>query len=128
MAMSWIWAGMVILSLICGFCTGNLDAVATAALNGAQSAVELSFSMAGILCLWSGVMEILNACGLSQKIAGLFRPLLRRLLPHASRDAETLGRRFRQSLRQSSGPGQRRHSIGCPGRLADGPGLWRHRQ
>ena len=55
---------MVILSLICGFCTGNLDAVAAAALNGAQSAVELSFSMAGILCLWSGVMEILNACGL----------------------------------------------------------------
>ena len=81
---------MVILSLICGFCTGNLDAVAAAALNGAQSAVELSFSMAGILCLWSGVMEILNACGLSQRIAGLFRPLLRRLLPRASRDTETL--------------------------------------
>ena len=81
---------MVILSLFCGLCTGNLDAVASAALNGAQSAVELSFSMAGILCLWSGVMEILNACGISQKIAALFRPLLRRLLPQASRDAETL--------------------------------------
>lgn len=90
MAMSWIWAGMVILSLFCGLCTGNLDAVASAALNGAQSAVELSFSMAGILCLWSGVMEILNACGISQKLAALFRPLLRRLLPQASRDAETL--------------------------------------
>lgn len=90
MAMSWIWAGMVILSLFCGLCTGNLDAVASAALNGAQSAVELSFSMAGILCLWSGVMEILNACGISQKLAVLFRPLLRRLLPQASRDAETL--------------------------------------
>ena len=86
MAMSWIWAGMVILSLFCGLCTGNLDAVASAALNGAQSAVELSFSMAGILCLWSGVMEILHA----QKLAALFRPLLRRLLPQASRDAETL--------------------------------------
>ena len=90
MAMSWIWAGMVILSLFCGLCTGSLDAVASAALNGAQSAVELSFSMAGILCLWSGVMEILNACGISQKLAALFRPLLRRLLPQASRDAETL--------------------------------------
>ena len=90
MAMSWIWAGMVILSLFCGLCTGNLDEVASAALNGAQSAVELSFSMAGILCLWSGVMEILNACGISQKLAALFRPLLRRLLPQASRDAETV--------------------------------------
>ena len=51
MAISWIWAGMVILSLFCGLYTGNLDDVASAALNGAQSAVELSFSMAGVLCL-----------------------------------------------------------------------------
>mgnify|MGYP007127592539 FL=1 len=66
-----------------------LNAVA-AALDGAQSALELSLSMAGILCLWSGVMEILNVCGLSRRIAALFRPLLRRLLPNASRDEETL--------------------------------------
>ena len=37
MAMSWIWAGMVILSLFCGLCTGNLDAVASAALNIAST-------------------------------------------------------------------------------------------
>ena len=82
MAISWIWAGMVILSLFCGLYTGNLDDVASAALNGAQSAVELSFSMAGVLCLWSGVMEVLNACGLSQKIAGCFHPLLHLSLIH----------------------------------------------
>ena len=64
--------------------------MAAAALDGAQSALELSLSMAGILCLWSGVMEILNVCGLSRRIAALFRPLLRRLLPNASRDEETL--------------------------------------
>ena len=90
MAMTFIWAAMVISSLLCGFCTGNLDAVTSAALSGAQSAVELSFSMAGVLCLWSGVMEILNACGISRKIAEFFQPLLCRLLPAASRDAETL--------------------------------------
>ena len=35
-------------------------------------------------------MEVLNACGLSQKIAGCFHPLLHRLLPQASQDSETL--------------------------------------
>lgn len=35
-------------------------------------------------------MEIMNACGLSEGLAGLFRPILRRLLPNASRDPETL--------------------------------------
>ena len=90
MAMAWVWTGMVVLSLIFGIFTGNLDAVANAALEGAESAVELSLSMAGILCLWSGVMEIMNACGLSDRLARAFRPVLRRLLPEASKDPETL--------------------------------------
>ena len=83
MAMSYIWSGLVILSFLWGLFHGNLSSVAAAALDGAQSALELSLSMAGILCLWSGVMEILNVCGLSRR-------LLRRLLPNASRDEETL--------------------------------------
>ena len=90
MAMSWVWTGMVVIAFFYGVYNGTLDVVAAAALNGAQSALELSLSMAGILCLWSGVMEILNVCGLSRRIAILFRPLLRRLLPNASRDEETL--------------------------------------
>lgn len=90
MAMTWVWTGMVVLPLLFGLATGRLDAVAAAALEGAGSAVELSIAMAGTLCLWSGVMEILNVCGLSAGLARAFRPLLRRLLPRASRDPETL--------------------------------------
>ncbi len=90
MAMTWVWTGMVVLSLIFGLATGRLDAVAAAALEGAGDAVELSIAMAGSLCLWSGVMEILNVCGLSAGLAQAFRPLLRRLLPRASQDPETL--------------------------------------
>nr|WP_325299003.1 spore maturation protein A [uncultured Dysosmobacter sp.] len=88
--MTWVWTGMVVLSLIFGVFTGNLDAVANAALEGARSAIDLSVSMAGILCLWSGVMEVMNACGLSAGLARAFRPVLRRLLPNACRDEETL--------------------------------------
>lgn len=90
MAMTWVWSGMVVSSLIFGLLTGRLDAVAAAALDGAGSAIQLGLAMAGALCLWSGVMEVMNACGLSSELARAFRPLLRRLLPHASRDRETL--------------------------------------
>ena len=90
MEITWVWTGMVTLSLLFGVVFGRLDAVASAALEGARSAVELGISMAGVLCLWSGVMEIMNACGLSAGLARCFRPLLRRLLPNASRDEETL--------------------------------------
>ena len=88
--MTWLWSGRVVLSVIFGLATGQLDAVSEAALSGASSAVELSLTMAGVLCLWSGVMEIMNVCGISGCLARLFRPLLRRLLPQASRDSETL--------------------------------------
>ena len=90
MEMAWVWTGMVTLSLLFGAAQGRLDAVAAAALEGARSAVELGISMAGILCLWSGVMEIMNASGVSAGLARLFRPLLRRLLPEACRDGDTL--------------------------------------
>lgn len=90
MAMTWIWSAMVIFSLLFGLLSGNLDAVSAAALEGADTAVRLGISMAGMLCLWSGVMEIMNACGLSAGLARAFRPLLRHLLPNASRDEETL--------------------------------------
>ncbi|MCI8329820.1 MAG: spore maturation protein A [Oscillibacter sp.] len=90
MEITWIWTGMVTLSLLFGIATGNLDAVANGALEGARSAIELSLSMAGILCLWSGVMEVMNACGISAGLARLFRPILRRLLPDACRDEEAL--------------------------------------
>ena len=90
MAMSWIWGGMVILSLLFGAATGRIYAVSEAALSGAQNAVELSLFMAGVLCLWSGIMEIMRVCGLTDGLARAFRPLMRRLLPEASRDRETL--------------------------------------
>lgn len=90
MAMTRVWTGMVVLSLLFGAVTGRLDAVSDAALEGAASAVDLSVSMAGVMCLWSGVMEVMNVCGISGALARAFRPLLRRLMPQASRDSETL--------------------------------------
>ena len=90
MTMAVVWTGMVVLSLAFGLATGRVDAVANAALEGAGSAIELCISMAGILCLWTGVMEIMNQCGLTEKLARAFRPLLRRLMPAACRDEETL--------------------------------------
>ena len=90
MAMTIVWTGMVVISLIFGAFTGNMSAVSAAALEGAKSAVELCLSMSGIICLWSGVMEIMNQAGISGALSRAFRPLLRRLMPCACRDPETL--------------------------------------
>ena len=90
MAMAWIWTGMVVLSVVCGFTNGTIGAVGNAATEGAAAAVELCLNMAGVMCLWSGIMAVMKASGLSDGLSRLFRPVLSRLLPRASRDSETL--------------------------------------
>ena len=78
MAMAWLWTGMVAVSLVFGILTGSVGELGNAALEGASAAVELCVAMAGIMCLWTGVMEVMDQCGLSAALARLFRPLLRR--------------------------------------------------
>lgn len=88
--MAFIWTGMVVLSLICAILTGNEAALAAATLEGAKAAVQLCISMAGILCLWMGIMEMMKRAGLADKIARLLHPLLRRLFPDFARDGDVM--------------------------------------
>ena len=90
MAMSIIWTGLGLLSFLGGLGRGRGPAVATAALDGAAAAVELCLSLAGVLCLWMGVMEIMRRSGLSQKLSRLLMPVLRRLYPAFARDREVM--------------------------------------
>lgn len=83
MTMSWIWTGMVVLSLLAGGFTGRGQEVAAAAVTGAGEAVRLCLSMAGMLCLWTGVMEVMGQSGLAAGLARLLRPVLGRLFPSA---------------------------------------------
>lgn len=84
------WTLMVTVSLVYGAVSGRLSAVTAAALEGAAAAVELVLVMAGALCLWSGVLELMRRSGMAAGLSRLLRPVLRRLLPQAGRDEETL--------------------------------------
>ena len=90
MAMSYFLTAMAVLALVFGLLRGTLPAVTAAALEGADSAIRLSVSLAGTLCLWNGVLTLWEESGLARGLSQLFRPLLRRLLPQACRDPETL--------------------------------------
>ena len=88
--MAWLWTGMVVLSAIFGFLNGTIGAVGDAAMEGASAAIELCLSMAGIICLWNGIMSVMNACGITDFLNRLFQPVLSRLMPRACRDKTTL--------------------------------------
>ena len=90
MAMAWIFTAMIVISVVFGICNGTMDAVSAAALSGANDAVTLCISLLGVICLWSGVLEIMDQSGLSQKLAAVFRPFLRKIFPDAAGDPTTL--------------------------------------
>ena len=88
--MSVIWSVMVLASVLCAAATGQEGDVAAAALEGAAAAVELCLSMAGVLCLWTGVMEVMKRSGLTEGLSRLLRPVLRRLYPDFAGDREVM--------------------------------------
>ena len=90
MAMTVIWTGMTVGALVFSLALGNQAELAPAALDGASSAVQLGISMAGVLCLWMGVMEVMQRSGLAEKLARLLKPVLGRLFPDFASDKGTM--------------------------------------
>lgn len=88
--LSVVWVCFLVLSLVCGVATGRLDAVTAAVSTGAAEAVTLAISIAGLMCFWSGLMELISASGLAEKLSRLLMPVLRPLFGAASRDREAM--------------------------------------
>ena len=74
---NYIWAGMILFSIILSFLNGRAEEVALAASAGAAKAVEVCLEMAGIMMLWSGLMNIAAESGLIEKFSRLLRPVYR---------------------------------------------------
>lgn len=91
MTLSVIWTVLAAVSVLFGAATGNAAEVGTAAMQGAGAAVELCLGIGGMLCLWSGVMELMRRAGILAGLSRMLHPLLSRLFPVAARDEETMG-------------------------------------
>ena len=90
MAMSVIWCGMVVISILGGVLSGTAREVAAAAIGGAAAGVELCLGLMGVMCLWTGVMEVMRRAGLTEKLSLLLRPLLGCLYSAFREDSETM--------------------------------------
>ena len=86
MVMGWIWTGLIALSILSAALTGRGDALAGAAMKGAQSGVTLTVSMAGAVCLWSGVGKLLEKNGAMELLSKLLSPILGRIFPDSRED------------------------------------------
>ena len=91
MAMSYVWVILLFVSVVFGALTGSAGAVGAAAVQGAESAVELTLSLAGPMIFYSALLEVMERSGLTEKLSSALRPILGRLFPSSQKDAELAG-------------------------------------
>ena len=91
MVMSWIWTGFVGIAILSAMLQGNGSELAASVLAGAQAGITLAISMAGSLCLWTGVGRLMETIGLTQALSRLLAPVLRRLFPSTRTDSALAG-------------------------------------
>ena len=84
--LNYIWAGMILLGVIYGVCTGQMSALTGGAIDSAREAVSLCITMAGVMALWMGLMEIAQESGMVTKMTKGIRPFLRFMFPRLPED------------------------------------------
>ena len=89
--LNYIWFGMIVIAVIVGTITGNIDAVTQAAIDMAKTAVEIAISLIGIMALWLGIMKIAEKSGLIRMIARGLRPITLQLFPDVPPDHPAIG-------------------------------------
>ena len=87
----YIWGFMIIASVLYSMINGTQEQLNSAILTSASDAIELTVSMCGTVCLWSGIMEIADKSGITNAISKLLSPLTGKLFP----DLDKSGKSFR---------------------------------
>ena len=91
MVMSWIFTLFLSSSILFSLFLGNGNALASAIPEGAQKGITLAVSMAGSICLWTGVGRLLEKCGAVGFLSRLIEPVLGRIFPSTRDDPVLAG-------------------------------------
>ncbi len=76
-----IWPVFIIISFVYALATGKVNEVNNGIFESTKSAVELSITFLGTICLWNGIMEIVKKTTLMNKLTKLLYPAMKFLFP-----------------------------------------------
>lgn len=84
--LNYIWAVMILIGILYATLQGNITLVTDAALDSAGEAVSLCITMAGIMALWMGLMEIAEKAGIIRGMTRKIQPFLSFLFPEIPKE------------------------------------------
>lgn len=79
--LNYFWAVMIIIGVVYGALTGNIGAVGEAAFSSAGEAVELCFTMCGVMAFWVGLMKVAERAGIVAGLTKFIRPFVHFMFP-----------------------------------------------
>ncbi|MBQ1659986.1 MAG: spore maturation protein A [Clostridia bacterium] len=88
--LNYIWFGMLVMSVLCSLFTGRTAELSRAVTDGADKAVRLVISMAGVMCLWTGILKIAEKSGVTGKISALLAPVIKLVMPECRNNKKAM--------------------------------------
>ncbi len=87
---NYIWAFFIIIGIIYGLFTGNIESISNTLLNSGTKAIEMIFKLIPLMCLWLGIMKIAEDSGLIDKLSQKLSKVLKVLFPELEEDSKAL--------------------------------------
>ena len=88
--LNYIWFGMLVMSVLCSLFTGRTAELSRTVTDGADKAVMLVISMAGVMCLWTGILKIAEKSGVTGKISALLAPVIKLVMPECRNNKKAM--------------------------------------
>ncbi len=79
--MNYIWTGLVAIAVIAGIVTGSISDVQEALFSFSNTAVEIVFGLIGVMVFFTGLMSVMEAAGLCEKLGKVLGPVMTKLFP-----------------------------------------------
>ena len=123
--MNKIWFAMVVLSL-CFLVYLDPANVLDTMINASSEAFKLSIELCAIYAVWLGILELVDASGLSEKLAKLLRPIIKKLFKTNDHDAQKMIALNMSANMLGLGNASTPMGIAALKRLDDGSGIANH--
>ncbi|MDK2801291.1 MAG: spore maturation protein [Clostridiales bacterium] len=89
--LNYIWSGMILVAFIIAAFSGKLEQTTQAAIDSAGTAVQMAIGLLGVMCLWTGLMNIADQSGLIKVIARFLKPVTKLLFPQIHPSSSAMG-------------------------------------
>lgn len=81
-----IWPLFIIISFIYAILNGRVGAVNNSIFESTKSAIELSISLLGTICLWNGIMQIASKTSIIKHLTKILNPIMKKVFPDIKKE------------------------------------------